>query len=216
MIFRVTITLIAITISLSAHPARAAQDQTCSKAYEAAADDYWRIVSDIVQFKTLFDNYNTLCQKHYPKEIEKLQPDADTLRRQVAQDMKNVAPAMKEIFDTEIKSSVSKTCANENITRATIQRSFLHEVKMREQTLATRMKKSASTLRDPDESIKLCRDLAAFAPIIRKKLGPDLAMPLLTMSEMNRQYMVKDSKKLKNAFSVYRDTVLNLNAKDKP
>ena len=192
------------------HPAQAAGPSACLAAYETAATDYWRIVSDMVHFKTLFDNYDGLCQKYYPVEIEKLQPDADLLRAQVARDIRNVPPAMTKIFNDTLTAAVPPSCAKDTKSRDKIRRSFLTDMKKQLKTMEARMRKSAGTVRNPETSLKLCRDLRALAPVIKKELGPELSTPLLTMSEVNRQYMVKDSAKLKSAFATYKKTLAAL------
>ena len=193
-------------------PVQAAPN-VCRKAYEDAAENYWYIIGDMVRLKALFDNYNDLCRKHYPDEIAKLQPDADTLRDQVARDMTNVTPVMTTIFDTELTAIVPKSCTKDKKSRDTIRRAFLADIKRQSKTMGARMKKSGKTVSNPESSLKLCRDLGAYAPFIRKKLGPNLSTPLLTMSELNRQYMVKDGSKLKDAFATYRKTLATLPVK---
>jgi hypothetical protein len=86
-------------------------------------------------------------------------------------------------------------------------------MKNKTQTLHARLERSALTLRNPDKDLKLCRDLKVYKPILEKKLGPDLANPLLEMSYFNSHYIVGDSGRLKAAYKTYRKTLNNLTGK---
>ncbi|MDB5491317.1 MAG: hypothetical protein JWO78_1166 [Micavibrio sp.] len=205
-----SLALLGMTVAaffLSASPARA-EEPLCSTAYQNAAENYWRIVSDMTQYKAIFDNYDSLCQQYYPDEIARLQPEADRLRDQIASDMKDAPRVITEIFNTILPEQVSESCAAEKITRATVLRNFLSGMKAREKSLNARMVKSGKTLRDPEGELKLCRDLGALAPKIRKALGPALSAPLLTISELNSRFMVGDGGKMKEAFANYRRALL--------
>lgn len=204
---RLTLALAALILFLPA-PARA--EGLCSSAYQDAAEDYWRIVSDMSQYRALFANYDKLCQQYYPAEVEKLQPEADQLRASIAQDMNDAPAVITQIFNTRLPDAVSAQCAAEKITRATALRNFLKNMAARDKSLNARMNKSAKTLRDPESDLKLCRDLPALAPKIRKALGPGLSTPLLTMSELNSRFMVGDSGRMKKAFTTYREMLQSL------
>jgi hypothetical protein len=205
---RLLLLILAITL-LPAAPARA-EEVLCSTAYQNASEDYWRIVSDMTQYKALFDNYDALCQQYYPDEIAKLQPEADQLRTRIADDMKNAPDIITAIFNEELPTQVSESCAAEKITRATALRNFITNMKAREKSLNARMAKSGKTLRDPQGELKLCRDLGALAPKIRKALGPNLSTPLLTISELNSRFMVGDADRMKAAFANYRRALQSL------
>ena len=198
-------------ILLPVAPARA-EEVLCSTAYQNASIDYWRIVSDMTQYKALFDNYDALCQQYYPDEIAKLQPEADQLRDQIAQDLKNAPHVITEIFNTDLVVQVSESCAAEKITRASTLRNFVTTMQSREKAINARMAKSGKTIRDPGSDLKLCRDLGALAPKIRKALGPNLSSPLLTMSELNSRFMVGDAARMKQAYANYRRALQSLPA----
>ena len=210
---RLAFALTALILLLPAAPARA--EALCSSAYQDAAEDYWRIVSDMSQYRALFTNYDKLCQQYYPGEVERLQPEADQLRASIARDINDAPRVITEIFNTQLPGAVSEKCAAEKITRATALRNFLKNLEARDKSLNLRMNKSAKTLRDPESDLKLCRDLPSLAPKIRKALGPGLSTPLLTMSELNSRFMVGDSGRMKKAFTTYREMPQSLPAEEK-
>jgi hypothetical protein len=200
-------------LTLHAHPAMAAAEDDapdCLKAYEQAAHPYWLIVSDVLRFKTMFDNYDRLCTQHYPDDIAALQPAADTLRQQTNQDVQNAEAAIKSIFSNSLPGMVAPACADNKAARDKVQKNLLRAMKAQSKTVGARLEKSALTIRNPDTDLKLCRDLKPLSKKVFKALGPDLANPLFEMSVANSTFVARDSKARKQAFTIYRQTLDSL------
>lgn len=200
-----------LILCLPASLARA--DESCQPEYERAADQYWTIIADIMQFKAVFDDYDRLCQLHYPEDIEALQPAADLLRAQTDRDIRNTKKAMAYIFDEILPQSVPAACATDDAARNAVKKKFLTAMTQKSKTLELRMKKSAKSLQSPKESLTLCQQLKPLKPKIEKALGAGLENPLLEMSVLNRAFTKKpkhDKKALKN----YRETLKIITAED--
>ena len=187
----------------------------CIAEYEQAAQPYWRIASDIVTFKSMFDDYDRLCTRHYPDDIAALQPMADTLRSRTDTDVTNITPVMNSVFQDTLPGAVSEKCAADKKARATVQKNFLNTATAQSSRINTRLQKSALTVQNPDSALKLCRDLGKWAPKIQKTLGSDLHNPLLEMTAIHSKIIVRDEKQRRAALAVWRDTVAALNA-DQP
>jgi hypothetical protein len=194
----------AILLCAFAYPARA--EENCAAVYEKEADKYWSIVSDIMKFKAMFDDYDRLCQAHYPEEIAALQPAADLLRAETDRDLKNTKAAMTRIFDGTLPTRVGETCADDNAARNNVKKKFLSAMDHKEKTLEARMKKSAKSLQRPKESLTLCTQLKPMKPQIEKVLGKGLENPLLEMSVLNR-VMTRSPKHDKVALKGYREAL---------
>ena len=187
-----------------ATPARASEG--CVVAYEKEADKYWSIVSDIMKFKAMFDDYDRLCQAHYPEEIAALQPAADLLRAETDRDFKNTKSAMSHIFDETLPHRVGGSCADDATARNSVKRKFLSAMDHKSKTLEMRLKKSAKTLQSPKENLTLCTQLKPMKPKIEKALGKGLQNPLLEMSVLNR-IMTRSPKHEKVALKSYREAL---------
>lgn len=192
---------------MPAPPARA--DESCQAAYESAADQYWTIIGDIMQFKVMFDDYDRLCQKYYPDDIAALQPAADRLRQQTNQEIQNTKTAMNRIFDTVLPDNVPATCKNDDTARNAVKKKFMTAMTQRTKTLELRMQKSAKSLQNPKENLPLCQQLKPLKPQIEKVLGPALRNPLLEMSILNRTFTKKPAHQ-KAALKTYRDVLEKL------
>ena len=200
-----------LILCLPAPHARA--DESCQAEYERGADRYWTIIADIMQFKAVFDDYDRLCQLHYPDEIKALQPAADLLRAQTDRDIRNTKKAMTYIFDEILPRAVPATCMEDDSARNTVKKKFLAGMAQKSKMLELRMKKSAKTLQSPKESLTLCQQLKPLKPKIEKALGPGLENPLLEMSVLNRAF-TKKPKHDKKALQTYRETLKGLPAED--
>lgn len=198
----------AIALALMLLPpcaARAASDDSCLRDYERAAHDYWLIVSDIMRFKTMFDNYDQLCTRHYPDEIAALQDSADLMRRQVRRDVADAEKVVQTVFDERLPQVVAPECRDDKIARDRVRKNFTVAMKAQSKTVGARLEKSALTVANPEQSLKLCRELKKIEPVVVKKLGPDMAHPLFEMSKANSTFMTKDAKHRKAAFATYGD-----------
>lgn len=187
-----------------AQPAGASEG--CAVAYEKEADKYWSIVGDIMKFKAMFDDYDRLCQAHYPEEIAALQPAADLLRAETDRDLKNTKAAMTRIFDETLPQRVGEACAADETARNSVKKKFLSAMDHKTKTLETRLKKSAKSLQSPKENLTLCTQLKPMKPQIEKALGKGLENPLLEMSVLNRA-MTRSPKHDKVALKGYRDAL---------
>ena len=190
-----------------------AETPSCSVSYEDAADQYWSIIADIMQFKALFDDYDRLCRLHYPAEIEALQPSADLLRAQTDRDLANTKKAMIYIFDDILPQTVPAPCRDDTAARNGVKKKFLAAMAQKSKTLELRMKKSAKTLHSPKESLTLCQALQPMKPKIEKALGKQLENPLLEMSVLNRAFTKKPPHQ-KKALKTYRETLKKISAAD--
>ncbi len=206
-----TIVILA-ALCLPAQIARA--EPQCVREYEEKSLNYWRIVDDMLQLRVMFDNYDRLCSRYYPDEITALQDSADLLRGQVAADIKNVDRVIGTVFDDVLPQKVSTRCSNDKESRNTVKKAFLSTMKGKEKTLHARLERSALTLHNPGKDLKLCRDLKTYKPILEKKLGRDLASPLLEMSYYNSRYVTRDSGRRKEAYKIYRSILNDPSGKD--
>jgi hypothetical protein len=191
----------AILLCAFAYPARA--EENCAAVYEKEADKYWSIVSDIMKFKAMFDDYDRLCQAHYPEEIAALQPAADLLRTETDRDLSNTKAAMTHIFDAVLPGAVGGSCADDSTARNSVKKKFLGAMDHKSKTLEMRLKKSAKTLQSPKENLTLCTQLKPMKPKIEKALGKGLQNPLLEMSVLNRT-LTRSPKHDKIALKSYR------------
>lgn len=166
-----------------------------------------------MQFKAVFDDYDRLCQLHYPDDIKALQPTADLLRAQTDRDIRNTKKAMTYIFDEILPRDVPATCMQDNDARNAVKKKFLAGMTQKSKMLELRMKKSAKTLQSPKESLTLCQQLKPLKPKIEKALGPGLENPLLEMSVLNRAF-TKKPKHDKKALKAYRETLKTLSAEN--
>ncbi len=166
-----------------------------------------------MQFKAVFDDYDRLCQLHYPEEIEALQPAANLLRTQTDRDIRNTKKAMTHIFDEILPNNVSAACATDDVARNAVKKKFLAAMTQKSKMLELRMKKSAKTLQSPKESLTLCQQLKPLKPKIEKALGSGLENPLLEMSVLNRAF-TKKPKHDKKALKSYRETLKAISAED--
>lgn len=192
---------------LIACPAPSRAEESCLKAYESAAQDYWLIVNDMLTFKVMFDEYDRLCTQYYPEQIEALQPSADLLRKTVKEDIGRVDDVMEKIFTDVLPSGVPDSCRADTASRDEVKTNFLSEVSRKSKTVGARLQKSALTLHDPKDQLKLCRELKPLSKKIVKKLGPDLNNPLLEMSALHSRYITKDSGRRKEALAHYRSAL---------
>jgi len=196
---------------LAAIPAKAAHaSEDCLVAYETAAQEYWMIVNDMLTFKVMFDEYDRLCSEHYPEQVEALQPEADLLRKQIQADIESAKDVAAFIFDETLPSAVPPSCSSDEKSRAEVKRNFLAAMATKTKTTGARLQKSAMTLHDPKDSLKLCRELKPLAKKIRKKLGPELEHPLLEMSALHSRFVTKDSTRRKDALAQYRSALKEL------
>lgn len=179
----------------------------CLNDYERAAQPYWRIASDMMVFKSMFDDYDRLCTRYYPDDIANLQPAADTLRAQTDADIKNASLVMNRIFDDVLPGDVAQNCTTDTTARDTVRKNFLGTLKSQSSRINARLEKSALSLQDPDKTLLLCRDLKKYAPKIQKTLGPDLENPLLEMTAIHSKIVTRDAKARKQALGVWRDTL---------
>lgn len=183
------------------------------KDYERAAQPYWRIASDMMVFKSMFDDYDRLCTRYYPDDIAALQPGADALRAQTTADIKNASLVMDRVFDDVLPGDVAKDCSTDTNARDTVRKNFLGTLKSQSGRINARLEKSALSLQDPDKTLLLCRDLKKYAPKIQKALGPSLANPLLEMTALHSKVVTRDAKARKQALSVWRDTLHAIDSK---
>lgn len=182
----------------------------CLKAYEQAIHPYWLIVKDILHFKSMFDNYDRLCSLHYPDDIAALQPASDTLRAQTERDVKNAEAVIRTLFKDVLPGTVAESCRDDKAARDHVQKNLLGAMTTQSKTIGARLEKSALTIRNPDEDLKLCRDLKPLRKKVEKALGPELANPLLEMSIANSKFITRDARQRKDAILVYRDIVKTL------
>lgn len=201
----ILIAALALFFTLPA-PSRAAEDNAdCLTAYEQAIHPYWLIVNDILRFKTMFDNYDRLCSLHYPDDIAALQPASDTLRAQTDRDVKNAEIVIKTLFKDILPDTVPASCRDDKAARERVQKNLLGAMKTQSKTIGARLEKSALSIRNPDDDLKLCRDLKPLAKKVEKALGPELANPLFEMSVANSKFITRDARQRKDALAVYRD-----------
>lgn len=203
---------LALVTPLLPRTARAGDD-SCLREYERAAQDYWLIVSDILRFKSMFDNYDHLCTRYYPDEIAALQGSADLLRRQVARDVADAEKAVRIVFDDRLPQDVIPECRDDKAARDRVRKNFTTAMKTQTKTVGARLEKSALTVANPEKSLKLCRELKKIEPAVVKKLGPDMAHPLFEMSKANSTFMTRDAKHRKAAFATYSDILGTLEKK---
>ena len=194
-------------------PAPARGAQTCVQSYEKAAGAYRTIIGDIMKFKAMFDDYDRLCRLYYPDEIAALQPFADHLRDQTGRDLENTAVVMAMIFDDVLPKAVGKDCADDDKARNTVKKAFLSAMEEKTKTLDLRMKKSAKTLHHPKDSLTLCTQLQPLKKKMEKKLGAEIANPLLEMSVLSRA-LAKGENHDKKALKTYREALDFIAAKD--
>lgn len=201
--------ILMTTAFLLPHAQSVQASEGCAVAYEREADKYWSIVSDIMKFKIMFDDYDRLCQAHYPEEIAALQPAADLLRAETDRDLKNTKAAMTRIFDETLPTRVGEACAADDAARNSVKKKFLSAMDHKSKTLETRMKKSAKSLQSPKENLTLCTQLKPMKPQIEKALGKGLQNPLLEMSVLNR-VMTRSPKHDKIALKGYREALKDI------
>ena len=185
----------------------------CMDDYERAAQPYWRIASDMITFKSMFDDYDRLCTRYYPDDIADLQPAANTLRAQTDADIKNASLVMDRVFDDVLPGDVTQNCAADTAARDTVRKNFLGTLKNQSSRINARLEKSALSLQDPDKTLLLCRDLKKYAPKIEKTLGPGLENPLLEMTAIHSKIVTRDAKARKQALGVWRDTLKTIDQK---
>lgn len=188
-------------------PSAWAEESSCRGAYEDAADQYWPIIADIMQFKAVFDDYDRLCRLYYPEEIEALQPAADLLRDQTNREIARTEKAMQAIFDDILPQAVSPACRGDEQARKAVQKKFIAGMAQKSKTLELRMKKSAASLQK--DSLPLCQKLRPLKPKIEKILGPQLENPLLEMSVLNRAFTKKPPFR-KKTLKTYRQVLTTL------
>lgn len=203
------IATLALFLIFPAAP-RAEEAPDCIKAYEQAAHPYWLIVNDILRFKTMFDNYDRLCSTYYPDQIAALQPASDTLRAQTDRDIKNAERVIRILFDDRLPDAVSPACRDQKAVRDRVRKNLLRTMKTQSKTISARLEKSALTIRNPEDDLKLCRDLKPLKKKVEKALGPELANPLLEMSVANSKFITHDARQRKAAVTTYRDILKTL------
>ncbi len=191
-------------------PLRAEDKPDCIRAYEEAAHPYWLIVSDILRFKTMFDNYDRLCSTHYPDHIAALQPASDKLRTQTERDVENAGRVIDILFDDTLPGTVAPACRDNKTARDRVRKNLLRAMKTQTDTVGARLEKSALTIRNPEADLKLCRDLKPLKKKVEKALGPELANPLLEMSIANSKFITRDARRRKAAVADYRDILKTL------
>jgi len=191
-------------------------ENPCIKVYERAAAPYWRIASDMLTFQSMFDDYDRLCTKHFPDAMDSLQPGADQLRAQVKTDIENAAKSVQYIFANTLPNSVEKHCSDDEKSRKIVEKNFLAQMDEQSSRVAARLKRSAKSVTNPDESLKLCRDLGQHAPKIQKILGPDLSNPLLEMTALHAQATRTNARPHRNALKIWRDALKNIDSKSSP
>jgi hypothetical protein len=189
---------------------RAEGDIDCVKAYEQAVHPTWLIVSDILRFKTMFDNYDHLCTTYYPDDIAALQPASDILRAQTNRDVKNAERVIRVLFNDALPDAVSPACHDDKAARERVQKNLLSAMKTQSKTVSARLEKSALTIRNPEEDLKLCRDLKPLKKKVEKALGPELANPLFEMSVANSKFITRDARQRKGALLQYREILKTL------
>ena len=200
-----TIAALAIVILALPAPSPAEEPPDCVNEYEQAVHPYWLIVSDILRFKTMFDNYDTLCSTHYPEHIAALQPASDTLRAQTERDVENAERVIRILFDQKLSGAVIPACRDNKTARERVQKNLLRAMKTQSKTVSARLEKSALTIRNPQDDLKLCRDLKPLTKKVEKALGPELANPLLEMSVANSKFITRDARQRKEAVATYRE-----------
>jgi hypothetical protein len=181
---RVRFALVVAGILILPAPATA---QDCIRAYEAAATPYWRIAHDIQTFRAMFNDYDRLCSQHFPDAVNALQPRADRLRAQVQADFERTPKIIRHLFAHTLPHTVDKDCSGDETARKIVENNLLNTLKARADHTDKRLKRSAANVHNPDESLKLCRDLGTHAPRIEKTLGPGLSNPLLEMTALHAQ-----------------------------
>lgn len=189
-------------------PARA---DDCAAAWEQSARPYALIARDVLTYKAMFDNYDRLCSKNYPDEINALQPDADHLRAQVKKDAADAQAVMKLLFRDVLPQQVPAECRKGKAVKK-IQATMIKSLNVQALKMARRLQRSGKALPDPKEDLKTCEQLPDYAPVIRKTLGPGLDHPLLEMSALNSEYITGTSSDRAQALTDYRAMLAKLPA----
>ena len=190
-------------------PARAADGVAdgavnCDVAYQNVAHDYWVIISDMLQFKSMFDHYDKICTTNAPETIEKLQPTADQLRTQVKRDITDARATITHLFDTKFASMVPPACKDDTKSRNGVKKSFLKNMDEKSTITNKRLEKSRHESGANDPALELCAQLPPLKKQITKRLGPDLAHPLLEMATLHSSLIRHAPKQRKKAFAIYR------------
>lgn len=201
---------LALVFCPFSHPQAEETPRSCIKAYEEAAGPYWLIVSDILRFKTMFDNYDRLCSTYYPDDIAALEPASGLLRAQTTRDVKNAERIVDLLFKDTTRLSVPAACQDDKAAREQVRKNLRQAMKTQSKTIGARLEKSALTISNPDQDLKLCRNLKPLKKKVEKALGPDLANPLLEMSAANSKFITRDSRQRKEAMTAYRSLLMKL------
>lgn len=182
----------------------------CVKAYETAIHGTWQIASDVLRFKTMFDNYDALCSQHYPDEMSALQGSVEKLRASTDIDAKNAEKVVRIVFDDVLPDRVDPACAKNKTARERVRKNVTKAMKTQTKTISARLEKSALSMPDPGAGVKICRDLKPLEKKVRKAIGDDFKNPLFEMSLANSKFMTRDEKKRRDDFALYRSVLDSL------
>lgn len=184
--------------------ARAADAPNCDIAYQNVAQDYWVIVHDMIQFKSMFDHYDRICTEHAPDKIAALQPTADQLRTQVKRDIDDARAVMAYLFDHKFADMVPASCKDDKKSRDGTKKSFLKNMDDKASITQKRLDKGYVAKGKADPALTLCTNLAPMKVKVEKHLGPTLDHPLLEMATLHSSLIRHAPKQRKKAFALYR------------
>lgn len=204
-----TAAIVLAMLLFPATPQARAAESSCVKAYEAAIHPYWLIASDMLRFKTMFDNYDRLCSTHHADAIAALQPDADLLRAQVAADVKKVETVLARVFEDHLPAAVAPSCRDDSSARKRVKNNIAAAIRTQNKTVSARLEKSALGLRGGTDLV-LCTQLAPHRKTVRKALGPDFENPLFEMTVINSTLATRDLAYRGKAIATWRGILADL------
>lgn len=212
MSFRTVILCAGLLACFAPSSAHAADAVNCDVAYQNVAQDYWVIVNDMVQFKSMFDHYDRICTQHAPDQIAALQPTANQLRAQVKRDIDNARAVMNHLFDETFPTMVPAACKGNAKAREGVKKSFLKNMDDKAAITQKRLDKGYVTNGKDDPALALCANLAPMKVKVEKHLGPTLEHPLLEMATLHSSLIRHAPKQRKKAFALYRAALDDVSA----
>lgn len=213
MSFRTAIFCAGLLACFAPSSARAADAPNCDVAYQNVAQDYWVIVHDMIQFKSMFDHYDRICTEHAPDKIAALQPTADQLRTQVKRDIDDARAVMNYLFDNKFADMVPASCKDDKKSRDGTKKSFLKNMDDKASITQKRLDKGYVAKGKADPALTLCTNLAPMKVKVEKHLGPTLDHPLLEMATLHSSLIRHAPKQRKKAFALYRAALEDVRSK---